>query len=442
MDLLKHFIKAFFVGTLVFVILALVQYANGYKFSSTQQILNWFLVNQIYAVLLYLVNAYYFRFLLKYFPNEVFKSENLLKGAVGGIVLTVLALFLIRLLTETIIIGKSLHEFFANEQIANYYISFIISVVITTIFYTVYYYKNKQEKKVKEQKIIAGTASAKFDALKNQLDPHFLFNSLNVLTSLIEEDPEAATRFTTALSKVYRYVLEQKNKQLVSLEEEMKFAELYMSLLSLRFEDSIVFTSPQTLKNPQAQVVPLSLQLLLENAVKHNQVTPSKKLFITISEADGMLTVSNNSQPKQVLKESTGVGLKNIRERYGLLTSRVIQIGKDRNLFSVAIPILDKSSKIMDTQETYISEKRYKRAQKHVTELKVFYVHLAIYLAFVPLFIYLNFLSRAGFPWAIFPIAGWGLGVASHAAETFNYNPLFGKKWEERKIRELMERED
>lgn len=442
MDLLKHFIKAFFVGTLVFVILALVQYANGYKFSSTQQILNWFLVNQIYAVLLYLVNAYYFRFLLKYFPNEVFKSENLLKGAVGGIVLTVLALFLIRLLTETIIIGKSLHEFFANEQIANYYISFIISVVITTIFYTVYYYKNKQEKKVKEQKIIAGTASAKFDALKNQLDPHFLFNSLNVLTSLIEEDPEAATRFTTALSKVYRYVLEQKNKQLVSLEEEMKFAELYMSLLSLRFEDSIVFTSPQTLKNPQAQVVPLSLQLLLENAVKHNQVTPSKKLFITISEADGMLTVSNNSQPKQVLKESTGVGLKNIRERYGLLTSRVIQIGKDRNLFSVAIPILDKSSKIMDTQETYISEKRYKRAQKHVTELKVFYVHLAIYLAFVPLFIYLNFLSRAGFPWAIFPIAGWGLGVGSHAAETFNYNPLFGKKWEERKIRELMERED
>lgn len=442
MDLLKHFIKAFFVGTLVFVILALVQYANGYKFSSTQQILNWFLVNQIYAVLLYLVNAYYFRFLLKYFPNEVFKSENLLKGAVGGIVLTVLALFLIRLLTETIIIGKSLHEFFANEQIANYYISFIISVVITTIFYTVYYYKNKQEKKVKEQKIIAGTASAKFDALKNQLDPHFLFNSLNVLTSLIEEDPEAATRFTTALSKVYRYVLEQKNKQLVSLEEEMKFAELYMSLLRLRFEDSIVFTSPQTLKNPQAQVVPLSLQLLLENAVKHNQVTPSKKLFITISEADGMLTVSNNSQPKQVLKESTGVGLKNIRERYGLLTSRVIQIGKDRNLFSVAIPILDKSSKIMDTQETYISEKRYKRAQKHVTELKVFYVHLAIYLAFVPLFIYLNFLSRAGFPWAIFPIAGWGLGVASHAAETFNYNPLFGKKWEERKIRELMERED
>lgn len=442
MGLLKHFIKAFFVGTLVFVILALVQYANGYKFSSTQQILNWFLVNQIYAVLLYLVNAYYFRFLLKYFPNEVFKSDNLLKGAVGGIVLTVLALFLIRLLTETIIIGKSLHEFFANEQIANYYISFIISVVITTIFYTVYYYKNKQEKKVKEQKIIAGTASAKFDALKNQLDPHFLFNSLNVLTSLIEEDPEAATRFTTALSKVYRYVLEQKNKQLVSLEEEMKFAELYISLLSLRFEDSIVFTSPQTLKNPQAQVVPLSLQLLLENAVKHNQVTPSKKLFITISEADGMLTVSNNSQPKQVLKESTGVGLKNIRERYGLLTSRVIQIGKDRNLFSVAIPILDKSSKIMDTQETYISEKRYKRAQKNVTELKVFYVHLAIYLAFVPLFIYLNFLSRAGFPWAIFPIAGWGLGVASHAAETFNYNPLFGKKWEERKIRELMERED
>src|SRR5690606_32949107 len=124
----------------------------------------------------------------------------------------------------------------------------------------------KQENRVIEQKIIAGTASAKFDALKNQLDPHFLFNSLNVLTSLIEENPEAATRFTTSLSKVYRYVLEQKSKELVTLEEELKFAELYMSLLAVRFEDSIVFTTPSKLENPQAKVVPLSLQLLLENA--------------------------------------------------------------------------------------------------------------------------------------------------------------------------------
>src|SRR5690606_5534809 len=102
-------------------------------------------------------------------------------------------------------------------------------VVVTAIFYTVYYYRNKQQTIVTEQKIIAGTASAKFDALKNQLDPHFLFNSLNVLTSLIEENPEAATRFTTSLSKVYRDVVVHKNKELVSLEEGLNFAELDVS---------------------------------------------------------------------------------------------------------------------------------------------------------------------------------------------------------------------
>ncbi|MDC8001253.1 2TM domain-containing protein [Aequorivita todarodis] len=442
MRILKDFGKAFFVGILVFIILGLIQYANGYHYDNGRDILITFLYNQLYAVILYMVNAYYFDFLLKVFPNKVFKARNLLKGLFGGILVTLLALFFIRILTEVIIEGKNFSEFIAAEKMQYYYISFIISVVVTAIFYAVYYYRNKQENRVTEQKIIAGTASAKFDALKNQLDPHFLFNSLNVLTSLIEENPEAATRFTTSLSKVYRYVLEQKNKELVTLEEELKFAELYMSLLAVRFEDSIVFTSPSTLKNPQAKVVPLSLQLLLENAVKHNQVMPSKKLHINISEENGNLVVTNNSQPKQVLKESTGVGLRNIRDRYALLTKRPVIINKNPKQFSIAIPILGENLQIMNTPETFISEKKYKLAKKRVEKLKGFYIHLAIYVMMVPVFIYLNYISRAGFPWALFPIVGWGIGVTSHASETFNYNPFFGKDWEERKIRELMDKDE
>ncbi|MCB0451516.1 MAG: 2TM domain-containing protein [Aequorivita sp.] len=442
MRILKDFGKAFFVGTLVFIILGLIQYANGYQYDNGRDILIAFLYNQLYSVILYMVNAYYFDFLLNVFPNEVFKLKNFLKGLFGGILVTLLALFLIRIITEVLIEGRFFSEFIAAEKIQYYYISFIISVVVTTIFYVVYYYRNKQQTIVKEQKIIAGTASAKFDALKNQLDPHFLFNSLNVLTSLIEENPEAATRFTTSLSKVYRYVLEQKNKELVTLEEELKFAELYMSLLAVRFEDSIVFTLPSKLENPQAKVVPLSLQLLLENAVKHNQVMPSKKLYITISEENGNLMVTNNSQPKQVLKESTGVGLHNIRDRYALLTNRPVIINESPKEFSIAIPILGENIQIMNTPDTFISEKRYKLAKKRVEKLKVFYIHFGIYCICVPVFIYLNFLSRAGFPWALFPIVGWGIGVTSHASETFNYNPFFGKDWEERKIRELMDKDE
>lgn len=438
---LKEFGKAFFVGILVFIVLGIIQYINGFQYENGWHILKMFLYNQLYSVVLYMVNAGYFWFLLKQFPNEVFKAKNLLKGLFGGILVTLLSLFFIRVFTELVIEGRNFSEFIASEKIQYYYISFIISVVVTAIFYAIYYYRNKQEKKVTEQKIIAGTASAKFDALKNQLDPHFLFNSLNVLTSLIEENPEAATRFTTSLSKVYRYVLEQKNKELVTLEEELKFAELYMSLLAVRFEDSIVYTAPKNLENPQAKVVPLSLQLLLENAVKHNQVMPSRKLFITISEENGTLVITNNVQQKQVLKESTGVGLRNIRDRYAILTQRSVIISENRKEFSVAIPILDEKLQIMNTQETYISEKRYKLAKKQVEKLKGFYIHFAIYLLFMPVFIYLNYISGTNFPWALFPIVGWGIGVTSHAAETFNYNPFFGKNWEERKIRELMDKD-
>lgn len=441
MNFIKHFIKAFVVGILVFLLLVLIQYANGHTFTSFKEVYWWFLINQIYAVILYMVNAYYFQFLLKYFPDSVFKVKNLTKGALFGILLTLFTLFFIRILTETLIFGKSLKEFFAEEQISNYYVGFIISVVVTSIFYAIYYYKNKQEKKVVEQKIIAGTASAKFDALKNQLDPHFLFNSLNVLTSLIEENPQAATTFTTTLSKVYRYVLEQKNKSLVTLEEEMHFAKLYMSLLMVRFEDSIVFSAPSQLKNPEAKVVPLSLQLLLENAVKHNQVTSRRRLHISITEGNNYLKVTNNLQPKQVVKESSGVGLKNIIDRYGLLTDHKVEIVKNDKEFAVVIPLLVENYSFMDTQKIYISEKRYLQAKKRVNDIKAFYLHLVFYLLFVPVFIYLNIIST-DFPWALFPLLGWGFGVSSHAMEAFNYHPMFGKKWEERKIRELMEKEN
>ena len=360
----------------------------------------------------------------------------------GAITLTLVTLFFINMFMVTVIRGGTVSGFLDKQQLDYYWVGLLISVVVTSIFYAVYYYKHKKETQVTQQKIIAKTASAQFDALKNQLDPHFLFNSLNVLTSLIEENPEAATRFTTSLSKVYRYVLEQKNKELVTVEEELRFAQLYMTLIKMRFEDSIVFTAPENVSNPEAKVVPLSLQLLLENAVKHNQVTPSKKLHIQIYEKDGNLIVENNMQPKKVMRESSGVGLQNIYQRYGLLTKRKVLVEKLQDHFRVSIPMLTNISVVTKNQESYISDKRLERAKEYVEKLKGFYVHGTIYLIFVPVFIYLNVRSGTSFPWAIFPIVGWGLGVIGHASEVFEWNPFFNKKWEERKIRELMDKED
>ncbi len=441
MKLSREIGKAFFIGSLIFLIIGIIQYLNGEVITDGKQLLKLFAYNQLYSVSLYLANAVLITKLLKRFKGEIFRLENLSKAVMGSVVITLFTIFLLRIVTQVGFNGESIDEFLSGERIQFYYVSFIISLVVTGIFYTVYYYRYTQERKVKEQKIIAGTASAQFDALKNQLDPHFLFNSLNVLTSLIEENPKAATKFTTALSKVYRYVLEQKNKELITVEEELKFANLYMSLIKMRFEDSIVFDVPERLSNPEAKVVPLSLQLLLENAVKHNQVTPANKLHIRIYEDNGNLVIKNNIQLKKVVKESSGVGLRNIRQRYYLLTDRQVTVQQDEKEFWITIPLLTQKQEGMKTQTTYISEKRYERAKKHVEDLKGFYVHFSIYLIMVPVFIYLN-IQSTGFPWALFPIVGWGFGIAGHAMEVFNYNPLLGKDWEERKIRELMRKND
>lgn len=441
MNLRKEIRNAVFLGVLIFLVMGIIRYIMGYEPYSAKELLIRFGFNQLYSLVLYLSNAYVFTYLMRRYKGELFKTAHLTAGILGAIGVSLLGIFLLRVVTDVVYLGESFSEFLAGEKTDYYLLSFLICMVITVIFYIVYYYRFVQERKVKEQKIIARTASAQFDALKNQLDPHFLFNSLNVLTSLIEENPEAATKFTTALSKVYRYVLEQKNKELVTLVEELEFAKLYMSLIEMRFEDSIVFVIPEQLSNPEAKVVPLSLQLLLENAVKHNQVMPSRKLFITIREENGSLVIENNIQPKKVVKESSGVGLQNIRQRYYLLTDRPMTIADDKQTFKVSIPLLtQQSGKIMQTQESYLSGKKYERARKQVEELKGFYIHFAIYLIMIPVFVYLNYISTS-FPWALFPILGWGAGVSGHAMEVFNYNPFLGKGWEERKIKEFMDKD-
>lgn len=438
----KEAARGFGFGIVIFIVLMIISYLLGWRMESFGELLTEFTINQIYSVTLFVLNGYIISYYLQKHRKNFFKAKNLTQSILSSLGATIGAIVIIRLFIHSILEGKPIREFLASEKPEYYMVALLITVVMLTIYYTFYYYKSTRDSQVKEQKKIAGSAAASFDALKNQLDPHFLFNSLNVLTSLIEENPQAATKFTTSLSKVYRYVLEQKNKDLVTLQEELEFAQLYMSLLKMRFEDSIEYNTPQQLENPEAKVVPLSLQLLLENAVKHNMVTPSKRLIITIYEQDGALVVKNNIQPKQVVKKSSGVGLQNIRQRYQLLTDRPVLISELNNEFVVALPLLTKQkATTMNVQEEFINEKRYLRAQERVEKIKGFYVHFSIYLIFVPIFIYLN-LKSTDFPWALFPIGGWGLGVIGHAMEVFNYNPLLGKNWEERKIREFMDKDD
>lgn len=397
--------------------------------------------NLLYAIILTLLNVYFFEYINQKVDWKKYARYRIIVGALGSIVLTMTGIFLIRLVVEMAIIGVGWDAFIAGENGLYYFIALLITTVISILYHAIYFYKHWQEGKVKEQKIIAGTASAKFDALKNQLDPHFLFNSLNVLTSLIDEDPQQAQKFTTALSKVYRYVLEQKNKDLISVDEELEFARTYVQLLKMRFEDSLIFEIPEVSQNPDARIVPLSLQLLLENAVKHNIVTAAKPLLIKVAEENGRLVISNNLQEKQVVKKGSGVGLRNIRQRYDILSDRKVTIHKTESSFSVQLPILTKKISAMETQQNFIEDKRYEKAKERVEAIKGFYGNLTAYCLVIPCLAWLNY-STTSFPWVIFPTLGWGFGVMMHGMEAYDYNPLWGKRWEEKKIRELMEKED
>ncbi len=438
---MKEFFNLLKISIVITVIIALISriiYWNT-AFELFEQ-LEFIGMNFTFAFSLTLVNAYYNKFISSKYSWETQTQKRLWIGAIGSIALTVLAFGLVRMLLSLLVYDNSFKQFIEGEETSYYLVALGIALVVSLFFHAFYFYKALQEKKVKEQKIIAGTASAKFDALKNQLDPHFLFNSLNVLTSLIEEDPHQAQKFTTSLSKVYRYVLEQKNKDLVSVDEEFQFAKTYVKLLKMRFEDSIHLEIAEHSANPEAKIVPLSLQLLLENAVKHNVVTSSKPLYIKVYEKDGMLVVDNNLQEKQVVKKSSGVGLQNIQQRYGILTDRQVEIIKSDSDFRVKLPLLTKQVTVMETQQTFIDDKRYEKAKEHVEQLKGFYGNLTAYCIVIPCLAILNY-NTTGFPWIIFPTLGWGFGVAVHGMEVFGYNPLWGKSWEERRIRKLMDDE-
>jgi len=297
--------------------------------------------------------------------------------------------------------------------------------------------KKSSKKEVVEQKLIAKSANAQFESLKNQLDPHFLFNSLNVLSSLIDESPNKAQKFTASMSKIYRYVLEQKDKELVTVEDEIEFAETYCDLLKTRFENSVDFEFNVKKEDYRKFVVPLALQLLLENCIKHNFATSSKPLLIKVFSENDTLCIENNLQIREQMKENAGIGLSNIVQRYSLLTKRNVFIEKSEDYFKVKLPVLDHNPRIVQDVVPN-NDLVYKNAKKRVKEIKDFYGNLISYCVIIPFLIIINLITSPKNLWFYWPMLGWGFGVAMHGLSVFS----IGKNWEERKIREILEKEN
>ncbi len=183
-------------------------------------------------------------------------------------------------------------------------------------------------------------AEFQFETLRSQVNPHFLFNSLNTLSSLVFQDQERAGLFIRELSDVYRYILENRNKELVTLEQELKVARSYIYLVQLRFEQrlNVVLEIPDELK--EDMIAPLTLQLLIENAVKHNVISRNKPLTIRVYAEEDRLVVLNNLQKKEVHEFSSELGLKNIQSRYQFLSNQKVEIIENETEFKVRIPLI------------------------------------------------------------------------------------------------------
>ncbi|MES1222055.1 MAG: histidine kinase, partial [Bacteroidota bacterium] len=217
----------------------------------------------------------------------------------------------------------------------------ICVVFITHVYETAFLVKESESEIVRNEQLERAKAQAELEALKNQIDPHFIFNSLNTLSHLIEEKPLKAKQFNDSLADVYRYILHNKSRELVLLHEEINFLNDYFSLLKIRFEKAVqLLIEIDPIFFEQYLIPPISLQLLAENAIKHNEFSDAMPLALTVKLENDSLIIQNNMQKKGLRKESSKIGLSNLSERYRLTVNREVTIYEDEKVFSVTLPLL------------------------------------------------------------------------------------------------------
>lgn len=218
---------------------------------------------------------------------------------------------------------------------------FRVNLFLNCVNAIVFYMDKLKKTQLEAEQLKKISIEAQFEALRNQINPHFLFNCFNALSTLVYKDAETSAKFIDQLSTVYRYLLYNQEKKIVSLKEELEFIDSYLYLLEIRFGENISIKKKINYDDEKFYVAPAVLQMLIENAIKHNIVSRKKPLEISLSVANNFIIVSNTLQPKEVKEESTHLGLKNIQSRYEFLSDRKVEIENTESRFIVKIPLLE-----------------------------------------------------------------------------------------------------
>lgn len=221
------------------------------------------------------------------------------------------------------------------------YSTMIITTIISMFMTSRSFLFNWRQASIDAERAKQESIKAKYDSLKTQVNPHFLFNSLNALTNLVYQDQDKAAKFIKQLSEVYRYVLDNREQEVVSIQEELNFLTSYLFLQQIRFGDKLKVEI--SLEQVQGRVAPLAVQMLVENAIKHNVISDDDPLTIRIYSENQYLVIENSLKRKKILPEdSSGLGLENIRKRYEFLSDKKVEVEEKEVIFKVSLPIIPK----------------------------------------------------------------------------------------------------
>lgn len=333
----KALLSAAFFSILIGIVISLLL---GGPFKRS---LNDYLWNAGYSMSLGLplfANGYFFGWFEKRFINWI---KNPVKSVALAlcvhIVYSSLVIFVVNWFWFIIIIGQKWENFW-NYNRATIISEYIVFVIITAIIYAASFFKAWRREVEQKELVKRESLALQYKVLQEQINPHFLFNSLNVLGSLIDLDVEKAKTFTRELSNFYRDVLHFKNQDIISLKDEIDFVKKYIYLQQIRFGDALQVDIIANEK-VDGRVIPLSLQSLVENAIKHNQMSVAEPLKIVIAISDDYeLIVENNLQPKKLVEKSSQTGLKNLAGRYEFLTGKEMVITNNDHYFRVSMPLI------------------------------------------------------------------------------------------------------
>lgn len=273
-------------------------------------------------------------------PFEHNLHKRIAVQLLGGWAVVTLALFFLGLALIDYVLPEITRSINRLNIIALGMGAFFANMVLSLGFIASYFFNRWQENLVRTSVLEKEKVQVQLDNLKNQISPHFLFNSLSSLDSLIDDNPALARQFLQQLSKVFRYVLQHKDKALVPVETELAFIKNYVSLLQTRFDGAFRVCYQLSDDTLERQIVPVTLQILIENAIKHNSISEARPLIVTISANDGYLSVSNPIQRKRQVETSNRQGLENLKLLYSYLGPRPVVIEENEKRFRVRVPLL------------------------------------------------------------------------------------------------------